>query len=209
MFELGSGMTPPSRAPARRADARRNVQAIIRAATECLGRRPDATLAEIAEAAGVGRVTLYGHFSSRAELLDAVMAHVLEHGNSVLDPVDLSGEPRAALARLVEASWEVLDQSRSILAAAQKELTPGRIRELHEAPAARVAGLVERGRSEGAFRDDLPVSWLVVTLHNLMHGAADEIHAGRLTADEAPRFIAATALAAFTPPGRRVPRPRT
>jgi AcrR family transcriptional regulator len=102
-----------ARAPARRADARRNVEAILRAATECLGRRPDATLAEIAEAAGVGRVTLYGHFSSRAELLDAVMAHVLQHGNAVLEPIDLTGDPRAALTRLIDASWEVLNQSRS------------------------------------------------------------------------------------------------
>jgi TetR/AcrR family transcriptional repressor of mexCD-oprJ operon len=196
----------PSRAPARRADARRNVEAILRAATECLGKRPDATLAEIAEAAGVGRVTLYGHFSSRAELLDAVMAHVLEHGNAVLEPVDLSGDPRAALTRLIEASWEVLNQSRSILAAAQKELSPVRIRELHEAPAARVARLVERGQAEGVFRGDLPVSWLVVTLHNLMHGAADEIQAGRLTPEDAAGAIAATALAAFTPPGRKVPQ---
>ena len=199
-------MAVSARAPARRADARRNVEAILRAAVECLGKRPDATLAEIAEAAGVGRVTLYGHFSSRAELLDAVMAHVLEHGNAVLDPVDLSGDPRAALTRLIEASWEVLNQSRSILVAAQKELSPARIWELHERPAARLAGLVERGQSEGVFRGDLPVSWLVVTLHNLMHAAADEIQAGRLTPDDAADYISATALAAFTPPGSKVSR---
>lgn len=193
-------------ATARRADARRNVEAILQAATECLGRRPDATLAEIAEAAGIGRVTLYGHFSSRAELLDAVMARALEHGNAALEPVDLAGDPREALVRLIGASWEVLDRSRSILAAAQKELSPVRIRELHQEPAARVARLVERGQAEGAFRSDLPVSWLVVTLHNLMHGAADEIQAGRLTPEDAAGHISATALAAFTPPGSKVPR---
>ncbi len=194
------------RTAVRRADAQRNVDAIIRAATECLGRNPDATLAQIAEAAGVGRVTLYGHFSSRAELLDAVMQHTLLKGNAVLEPVDLSGDPRKALTRLIEASWEVVDQSRSILMAAQKELTPVRIQELHREPAARVARLVERGQAEGVFRSDVPVSWLVATLHNLMHGAADEIHAGRLTANDAGGYIAATALAAFTPPGRKVPK---
>jgi len=190
----------------RRADARRNVESILRAATECLGRSPEATLAEIAQAAGIGRVTLYGHFSSRAELLDAVMQHVLEQGDAVLEPVDLTGDPRQALARLIGASWEVLDQSRSILMAAQKELSPSRIQELHHEPATRVARLVERGRAEGVFRTDVPVSWLVVTLHHLMHAAADEIHAERLTADDAPGYIAGTVLAAFTPPGRKVPR---
>ncbi len=195
-----------SRTIARRADARRNVESILRAATECLGRSPEATLAEIAEAAGVGRVTLYGHFSSRAELLDAVIQHVLEQGDAVLEPVDLAGDPRKALARLIEASWEVLDRSRSILVAAQKELSPARIQELHHEPATRVARLVERGQAEGVFRSDVPVSWLVVTMHHLMHAAADEIQADRLTADDAPGYIARTVLAAFTPPGRKVPK---
>ncbi len=199
-------MAAPSRAPTRRADARRNVEAILQAATDCLGQRPEATLAEIAEAAGVGRVTLYGHYSSRAELVDAVMAQLIERGNAVLEPIDLAGDPRAALTRLIDASWELVDQARSILAAAQKELSPARIRELHEEPAARLARLIERGQAEGVFRSDLPVSWLVATLHNVMHGAAGEIQAGRLTPEEASSAIAATALAALTPPGRKVPQ---
>ena len=52
------------------------------------------------------------------------MQHILRRANAVLEPVDLRGDPRKALARLIEASWEVVDQSRSILMAAQKELTP-------------------------------------------------------------------------------------
>ncbi len=69
-----------------------------------------------------------------------------------------------------------------------------------------MARLVERGQAEGVFRTDVPVSWLVVTLHHLMHAAADEIHAARLTAEDARGYIAGTVLAAFTPPGRKVPR---
>jgi TetR/AcrR family transcriptional repressor of mexCD-oprJ operon len=202
-------MAPSSAPTARRADARRNVEAILQAATECLGRRPDATLAEIAEAAGLGRVTLYGHFSSRAELVEAVMVHVLELGNAVLDPVDLTGDPRAALERLIEASWELLNQSRSLLVAAQKELSPGRIRDLHGDHSDRATRLLERGRTEGVFRTDLSVPWLVATLQNVMHGAADEINAGRLTTENAARYISATVIAAFTPPGQTVPAGRS
>jgi TetR/AcrR family transcriptional repressor of mexCD-oprJ operon len=43
-------------------------------------------------------------------------------------------------------------------------------------------------------------------MHNVMHGAAGEIHAGRITSGEAAPYITATLLAAFTPPGERVPR---
>ncbi|GHH63056.1 hypothetical protein FHS35_002003 [Streptomyces umbrinus] len=98
-----------------------------------------------------------------------------------------------------------MDEARALLAAAQRELSAGRIRELHAGPAARVEALVSRGRAAGAFRTDLPIAWLVNVLHTVMHSAAEEIRAGRLTSDRAADHITATVLAAFTPPGAPVP----
>ena len=95
---------------------------------------------------------------------------------------------------------------RNLLIAAQDALSPTRIRELHARPGARAAELIERGQEAGVFRSDLPVTWLVGVLHNVIHGAADEINAGRLTASEAPGTISATILAAYTPPGSRTPK---
>lgn len=198
-------MATGTRQPAKRADAQRNIEAILDAALDCLGRSPDASVGEIAQAAGVGRVTLYGHFPSRADLVDAAFVRAIEEGETVLAAVDLSGDPRAALVRLVEASWMLVNRSRSLLVAAQNTLPPGRIRTLHANPADRVERLLERGQGEGVVRSDLPMSWLVATLQNVMHGAADEIHAGRLSADDAAALISATVLAAFTPPGAKVP----
>ena len=42
----------------RRADAERNIAAILEAGLACFSRNPDASLAEVAQAAGVGRITL-------------------------------------------------------------------------------------------------------------------------------------------------------
>ncbi|MEU3795268.1 TetR/AcrR family transcriptional regulator [Streptomyces fructofermentans] len=198
-----------SRNTAKRADALRSIDAIVEAAAKCLGRNPEASLSEIARAADVGRVTLYAHFASRAEVVDAAMSRAVDRGNQALDAVDLTGDPRLALARYIEASWHLVDQARALLVAAQRELPPGRIRELHSGPAARVEALVARGRAEGVFRIDLPIAWLVNVLHAVMHSAADEIRAGRLTSDRAAGHITATALAAFTPPGAPVPDPGT
>jgi AcrR family transcriptional regulator len=192
-------------ATTRRADAQRNIAAIIEAATECLSRDPAASTSEIAKAAGVGRVTLYGHFPSRAELIDAVFVHAIEGGERTLGQVDLTGDPRLALARLIESSWHLVDQYRALLIAAQDTLPPERVRDLHADPMARVENLLERGRKEGVFRTDLPTSWLVSAMHNVMHGAAGEIDGGRITTDEAAPYITATLLAAFTPPGQPVP----
>jgi AcrR family transcriptional regulator len=189
----------------KRADALRSIEAIVQAAAECLGRNPEASLSEIARAAGVGRVTLYAHFTSRAEVVDAAMSRAIDRGNEALDTVDLTGDPPLALARYIEAGWHLVDQARALLVAAQRELPAGRIRELHSGPAARVEALIARGRAEGAFRTDLPVAWLVNVLHAVMHSAAEEIRAGRLTSERAADHITATVLAAFTSPGAVVP----
>ena len=58
--------------------------------------------------------------------------------------------------------------------------------------------LLLRGQREGVFRVDLPVSWLLTTTHVVMNGAAEEVRAGRLDADDAPWFIEAILLPAFT-----------
>jgi TetR/AcrR family transcriptional repressor of mexCD-oprJ operon len=42
---------------------------------------------------------------------------------------------------------------------------------------------------------------------NVMHTAATEVSAGRLTSEQAPSVVAATLLAALTPPGDVVPPP--
>lgn len=189
----------------KRADAQRNIATIVEAATECLSHDPAASTSEIAKAAGVGRVTLYGHFPARSDLIDAVFVHAIDHGEAALSHVDLSGDPREAMSRLIESSWHIVNRFRSLLAAAQDALPPGRIRELHADPMKRVERLIERGQEEGAFRSDMPTSWLVGVTHNVMHGAADEINAGRLRADAAAGYITATILAAFTSPGERVP----
>src|SRR4051794_36209813 len=70
---------PPSPAPALRADARRNVAALIAAAREAFtAEGANAPLDDIARAAGVGSGTLYRHFPTRLALLEAVYRDSVE-----------------------------------------------------------------------------------------------------------------------------------
>jgi TetR/AcrR family transcriptional regulator, mexCD-oprJ operon repressor len=188
---------------AQRADARRNVAAILDAATDCLARDPETSVADIAAAAGVGRITLYGHFKTRAELIDAVVARTIEHSDAILGATDAGGDPGDALARLVAASWQLVHQFSNILLAAQRELPAERIRSVHDPVLRRVRSLIRRGQRAGAFRTDLPEQWLITTAFSLMHAAAEDAAAGRIEPGSAPGLITATLLAAFTPPGQR------
>jgi len=196
MFNLlgGADMHRTGARTARRVDAEQNTARILDAAATCLSRSPAASVGEIAQAAGVGRVTVYGHFPSREALIEATLTRLLEQGEAVLAGLDLTGDPRQALRTLIESSWRLIADAGAVLEAAQEVLPPGRIRELHAKPAQRAEELIRRGQSEGAFRSALPPSWLTSVLYHVLKGATADIRGGRLDPADAPRYIVTTLL---------------
>jgi TetR/AcrR family transcriptional regulator, mexCD-oprJ operon repressor len=198
--------TPPQ--TARRADAQRNIETILEAAERCLAVDPDASMSDIAKEAGLGRVTVYGHFKNRAELIEVVARRVLDQANQALAGVDLTGDAAAALTRMVESSWELTLRSGSLIVAAEKVLSPRAIRDAHAGELeARVRTFIERGQRSGTFRSDLSTNWLVAMFHATIHTAANEIAASRLDSNKAAGVIGATLLGAYRPP--RETRKRT
>ncbi|MEV0080423.1 TetR/AcrR family transcriptional regulator [Nocardia neocaledoniensis] len=189
---------PTAPRPRRRVDAERSIAAIVAAARKTLGANPDATTEEIAKVAGVGRMTLYGHFRTRAELIEAAMVDALREGETTLSAVDLTGDADQALTRLLAATWPLVAEAAKLRAAADGVLPAGRMRELHAAPAARVADLIHRGQDEGAFRTDLPLDWLVDTVYYVLNGAAEGLRTGRLAAADADRVVIATVRSVLT-----------
>jgi len=183
---------------AKRADAVRNVEAILAAATRVLATDPDASINEIAKAAGVGRVTLYGHFDSRATLVREVVDRAIAQTDEALATVDLDGDPREALGRLLEATWHLTHRFGALVVAGSQVLPPEEMSRAHEGPAQRVRGLLERGRAAGELRDDMPVDWQVSVLQAILHGASAAVHRGEITADEAPALVRATTLGALS-----------
>lgn len=198
---------PATTGPRRRADAERNIARIVSAARSTLSADPNASVDDIAKAAGVGRMTLYGHFRTRADLVEAALTDALRAGDQTLATVDLTGDPRQALARLLESSWSLVAESAALLIAAQGVLPAGRVRELHTDPAERVEDLVRRGQRDGVFRTDLPIAWLVGVVHYILKGAAEEIRAGRITTADVAHLVTATVLPTLTasPPAPHQP----
>lgn len=184
----------------KRADARMNVAAILDAATRCLARDPDASLADIAREAGVGRVTLYGHFDSRATLIAEVVAAAMAHSESELEKVDLTGDPVAVMPRLLVASWQLTHRYGALVQAAEKSLDPELIQAAHEKPITRMRALLQRGRRAGRFRNDMPVTWQITMIQGILHSASAAVHRGDHTADAACDLVVTSVLAALTPP---------
>ena len=184
----------------KRADARKNIAAIIEAATTCLALDPDVSVNEIAKAAGVGRVTLYGHFESRADLVSVVVDHAMQQTNRELESLDLAGDPRASLSRLVEATWRLTHRYGALIIAAEQTLPPERVHEAHTQLIARWRRLLKRGRREGVFRADMPLAWQVIAIHAVIHGASEAVHRSELAPAQVPALLRDTVLAALTPP---------
>lgn len=151
-------------------------------------------MAEIAREAGVGRVTLYGHFPSRAELVDAVFAEVLGDARKSLDEIDTTGHPADALRRLITSSWRVVHRFAAVLGAAERELSAETVRGHHDQHLKRLSALIARGHDDGTFRADLPVAWLATVCMTLMHTAASEAEAGRLSDQDAEHAVVETIL---------------
>ncbi len=185
-------MEPKARERGVRSDSTRNRDAILAAAARCLTDNPSATLADIAQAAGIGRVTLYGHFPSRSELLTALLHTTMVRVETQLSAIDLSGSPWEAMDTLATTSWRILSEVNTLRGVVEQELPDAAMHASHDDPRARLIRLLERGRADGSFRRDQGIDWQVACYFSILHGAASEIRAGRLTEEDVQTLLPAT-----------------
>ena len=79
-----------------------------------------------------------------------------------------------------------------MVARAREHVSPGAQHRTHGALTAPLQALIERGRATGAFRTDVPASWLVTMYMALLHGAADHAAVHDLPRDEALALVTRT-----------------
>jgi AcrR family transcriptional regulator len=181
-----------------RRDAQQNAHAIVAAAVALFAERPDASVSDVAAAAGVTRQTVYAHFPARERLLEAAVDHGLAQAVAAIDAAEPDRGPAdEALTRLVGAAWQIIERYHRVVAAAESALGTEIMRERHRPVLDRVAALLERGRREGVFDQALPAPWLLATWIALQHAAAREVAAGRMTPRAAERALLTTLPRAF------------
>lgn len=161
-------MTTPAPTTPLRRHARSNRARILAVARRELGASPDATLDEIAIAAGVARRTLYGHFPGRQALLEALAEEAEQALRDALDDGSaLDGRPGHALAQLVLRMWGVGDRYRMLISVARRDLGAERVDTLLEPARRAVTAVLARGQEEGLFHRLLPADALNAGLEAL------------------------------------------
>ncbi|GGZ77000.1 TetR/AcrR family transcriptional regulator [Streptomyces echinoruber] len=174
-----------------------NRRRILDVALAELLRDPDASMDQIARAAGVVRRTVYGHFPSREALvstlvddaLEAVAAAHAEAREGVADPAE-------AVARSVLKVWEIADRYRLLVALAQRTVTMQGIRERLAPVRADAERLLQRGLDEGVFTSPLPAPALAYVHEQLLFALMEAVNDGLLAPREAGRSAAVTLLTA-------------
>lgn len=101
-----------------RADARRNVDALLDAAKAAFASSGvDAPAKEIADLAGVGVGTLYRHFPKRSDLVKAVFQHEVDACADAAPALAEQHEPVAALEKWLHRYTEFLATKRGLASA--------------------------------------------------------------------------------------------
>src|SRR5918999_3924914 len=147
--------TPLQPAPRQALQERVSAAILDAAARVLVGRGEQASMNDVATAAGVARATVYRYFPSRQALLDelarlAVRDAAERLGSARIEEVST----QEAVSRVVRALVDIGDAF-VVLA---REKAGGA--EFDRALAGPLARLFESGQASGDIRDDVPVPWL-------------------------------------------------
>jgi AcrR family transcriptional regulator len=181
----------------RRADAERSIARILDAAVDALASDLDASMAEIARRAGVVRATIYVHFPTREELIDAVTQRAMTEVSAVIDAAEPKrGDPADALRRVLASTWRELGRYHALVEITT-QLPHANLRAKHDPVLARLEPLIARGQRDGSFRADVPAGWHLSMLMALIHAASAELQAARIAAEHAESALLRTVLGAI------------
>lgn len=159
-------------------------KAILKAAFTLYREKPSASLAEIAQYAGIGRATLHRHFKGRNELLAALADNALTEIDTVATAAASDAQSYTeALALIMYALIPLADQqwflSREAMSASTVTTTKyqQQLDEMYE--------LIESAKNEGTIEPSLPTVWVATTFDSLLFSAWEMINNGEATIKQA------------------------
>ena len=167
---------PTPKTPRIRADAQRNRQKVLDAAARVFNRDgTDASLNQIAREAGVGIATLFRHFTTREELIEATFRNELARLCDAAPELAAEKPAAEATAEWMERFLEYMTTKHGMVDTLQAMMVTGSplyletLGRLTDA----VAALIDAGVHSGEFRDDVSPSDALAQLGGIAYMAGE------------------------------------
>jgi AcrR family transcriptional regulator len=174
---------------------------LLDVAADVLVADPSASLAEVAEAAGIGRTTLHKHYATRDDLIRAVGQRSLDLWEQALASVtgspDADGGLLALAAALIPVGPQLAFLWRTPAFDRDQDIDKRLLRVEEQSLA-----ILQRAKARGVVDGSVSGWWLLSTFHSLLYVAAESVSAGRLAPRDAPGLVIGTFLHGIGPAGR-------
>lgn len=177
----------------------RSQEKILQAAMVVLARNPLATLEQIADAAGLARVTLFRHFKTRQGLLRELTLAAYARCTAVMTPILEGPLPPLEKLRQAVAGLVPLGAAFHFLSYEPYHSADPEVETLSTRYADRWRVLMADLKREGALAPEMSESWAADVLDMLVFGAWEGIHRGDLAPNSAADLVVRTFLRGVTP----------
>ncbi|WP_157245696.1 TetR/AcrR family transcriptional regulator [Nonomuraea typhae] len=170
---------------------------IVNAAIRHLNMVPAASMAEIAQAAGISRATLHRHFSTRDDLLHEMGVRAMDSWAHVHESVGLSEGMKAGLDadgikdlldRLLIKTLDSIDEHGFALTENALSGYEDLVRRAEELEKVEIA-LFAAAQRAGVLRAELPVRWVSNTVYGLLVAIRDSLRRGDVARRDIPTLF--------------------
>lgn len=147
----------------RRKDATKNRELLLRAARAAIAENAAASLDTIAQAAGLTRRAVYGHFPDRDALVREVISDGAREFSAMAESV-MDEDPRLALAHLATELWRASVSVRASVNIAASDLYRSDTARAFLPLRTRLAEITRTGIESGALRKDMSAEVLAMLI---------------------------------------------
>lgn len=172
---------------------------LLDAALVVFSKNPGAPMGEVADAAGLGRATLYRHFPSRDDLIRELTLKSYRQMDEALAPIveeSLTGVK--LLKGLLEALIPFGDLYYFLLLERTFDQDP-EIQALSRQDEQAWAELMDHLKEEGVVAVEVPTSWAISVVESLIYTAWSSVREGHIASREAPDLVFHTILSGLGP----------
>lgn len=166
---------------------------LIQAAMRVLAQNPQATLEQIAEAAGITRTTLFRHFRTRQKLICALSLEAYRRCcTEAMDPILATAVPPEEKFRQIVEALIPLGAAFHFLSYEPYHSSDSDTERMCNSYLERWRVLVMELSTEGLIAPDIPVVWVTTLIDMMVFGAWESIHKGDLAPNTAGELVIRT-----------------